>query len=47
MEVWKGCTIDRHHYFDEKADALQRPSGLLEQIINPAPANVAVLKPRR
>ena len=38
---------DRHSYTDEKADALQRLSGLLEQIINPAPANVVPLKPRR
>ena len=29
---------DRHSYFDEKADALNRLAGLIEQIINPAPA---------
>jgi integrase len=38
---------DRHSYTDEKADALQRLSGLIEQILNPAPANVVPLKPRR
>jgi integrase len=38
---------DRHHYTDEKNDALARLSGLIEQILNPSPANVTVLKPRR
>jgi integrase len=38
---------DRYQYFDEKADALARLAGLIEQIINPAPANVTILKPRR
>jgi hypothetical protein len=37
---------DRHTYTDEKADALARLAGQIEQIINPAPANVVTLKPR-
>jgi len=38
---------DRYPYFTEKSDALKRLAGLIETILNPAPANVTVLKPRR
>ena len=39
--------IDRFDYTDEKAQALERLAGLLEQIINPAPADVVPLVDRK
>lgn len=35
---------DRHHYLDEKADAMVRLAGLIKTIISPAEANVVVLR---
>jgi integrase len=34
---------DRHHYADEKADALQRLASLVETIVNPPEGNVVAL----
>ena len=38
---------DLYEYFDEKTQTLERLAGLIEQILNPAPANVTVLEPQR
>jgi integrase len=38
---------DRHHYADEKADALQRLASLIKRIINPPADNVRQLRRRR
>jgi integrase len=38
---------DRHHYFDEKTDALLRLAGLIEQIVNDTPTKVVALPIRR
>jgi integrase len=37
---------DRHGYTDEKTKALASLAGLIEQIINPTPANVVPIKRR-
>ena len=34
---------DRHHYHDEKADALRRLAALVERIVTPPPGNVVAL----
>jgi hypothetical protein len=38
---------DRYPYFVEKTDALTRLSGLIETILNPAPANVVSIVDRK
>jgi len=40
-------TYDRHHYLQEKADALQRLANLVAGIITPPPDNVVALTPTR
>jgi integrase len=40
-------TYDRHDYANEKRDALERLAGIVEQIVNPLPSNVATLDKRR
>ena len=35
---------DRHEYFSEKADALQRLADLIERIVNPAEGNVLPMR---
>ena len=35
---------DRHHYNDEKSDALNRLAALMERIINPPADNVVALR---
>jgi integrase len=38
---------DRHGYFDQKSVALARLANKIDQIINPPPANVVTMQPRR
>lgn len=38
---------DRHSFFDEKKDALERLAALVKQILNPPPANVVAMPSRR
>jgi integrase len=40
-------TYDRHHYADEKRDALERLATTIERILNPPPSNVASIERRR
>jgi integrase len=40
-------TYDRHSYADEKRDALEKLAAMVERILDPLPANVAVLTERR
>jgi integrase len=35
---------DRHHYDDQKAEAVERLAGLLETIINPPKGNIVPLR---
>jgi integrase len=38
---------DRHHYLNEKADALKRLAGLIDAIVHPRPADVLPMRKRR
>jgi integrase len=38
---------DKHSYLDEKRDALEKLSGMVDRILNPPPANVAQLPTRQ
>lgn len=40
-------TYDRHSYFDEKADALNRLATLIETILHPPADNVVALAKQR
>jgi integrase len=40
-------TYDRHSYADEKRDALEKLAAMIERILKPLPANVAMLTERR
>jgi integrase len=40
-------TYDRHHYADEKRDALEKLSMMIERVLNPPPSNVSSIERRR
>src|SRR5262249_40065116 len=40
-------TYDRHSYENEKREALEKLAAMIERVLNPVPANVAMLTERR